>query len=83
MTAKSVRQILWRFVVATLALIGAFFVSWYGLSMILHYSSGDVGAPPLLRSVLLLAPFMIVAAIYTCVYTWWKQRRKLRNDHTF
>jgi hypothetical protein len=71
MTTKSIMQILWRFVTATLALVGAFFVSWYGLSLILHYSSGDVGGPPPLRSVLLLAPFMLVAAIYT-----WLRRPK-------
>jgi hypothetical protein len=70
MTTKSVRQILWRFVIATFALVGAFVVFYSAVTIIIQHSMGDAG-PMSLRAVLLLIPFMIVAA----VYTWLKWKK--------
>jgi heme/copper-type cytochrome/quinol oxidase subunit 2 len=76
MTIKFVARLIWRFVHAVLTMVGAFFVLYYVLMIILRYRGED--GMPSLGIAWFLVPFLIVAAIYTCVYTWWKRPRENR-----
>jgi hypothetical protein len=80
MTIKSVARLIWMFLHALFTVIGAFFVFYYVLIVIMRHSAGVENAD---RIAWPLVPAVIFAVIDTCAYTWWKQRRKLRNDHTF